>query len=634
VIIQTRSAAARAALKQALLAHGDVIEAEHPSLNALTVKLHGDDLGALDLDPTVTTISSDAEVTVTGALKLTKTAAQRKGGRESGKSSAFNDRALLPPTLRQTLGVDTLPYTGEGIGIAIVDSGIYPNRDLSDNIAGFWDFTKGGVPAYPYDDYGHGTHVAGLIASSGELSNNEFRGVAPDVRLYGFKVLDKNGRGKSSDVLKALDFIIANHAALRIDVINMSLGHAILEPAATDPLVQAVQRAVKSGLVVMVAAGNVGVGSTGTIGYAGILSPGNAPSAVTVGATDTRDTAAHGDDRVAWFSSRGPTWFDGFAKPDIVAPGVGLISDVPLRGTLAGAYPQIITTAKGGVKRFAVLSGTSMATAVATGIAALVLQAERAEHCESLGSRPLAPNMTKAMLQFSALPVLDDSGNEVETLAQGTGEINAGGSTLLARAYDTATRHWARYISPATAIGGSIEAWSQELIWGTKLVSRPSLTSPTESAVIYSPAFDAEVDNIVWGTSLADNDNIVWGTAAADGENIVWGTMADVDNIVWGTNIVWATNIVWGDRIVGAMSADGTKIVWGTVASSDGENIVWGTMRADSENIVWGTMAADGENIVWGTSLRSDAENIVWGTVAGPDTDNIVWGTMLNKGVR
>ncbi len=108
----------------------------------------------------------------------------------------------------------------------------------------------------------------------------------------------------------------------------MSLGHPPYEDAATDPLDQAVEQAVQAGLIVVTSAGNYGVNpDTGQIGYAGIASPGNTPDALTVGAVMTQDTETRTDDRVAPYSSRGPTWYDGFAKPDVVAPGHKLTSD-------------------------------------------------------------------------------------------------------------------------------------------------------------------------------------------------------------------------------------------------------------------------------------------------------------------
>src|SRR5207249_7678767 len=111
-------------------------------------------------------------------------------------------------TLRDTLGLPHVATTGTptgaaGIAVAIVDSGIAPSDDFAGRITGFYDFTQGGVPTAPYDDYGHGTHIAGLIGSSGKLSNYEYQGVAPDVRLVGFKVLDRVGQGKTSTLKRS-----------------------------------------------------------------------------------------------------------------------------------------------------------------------------------------------------------------------------------------------------------------------------------------------------------------------------------------------------------------------------------------------------------------------------------------------
>ncbi len=131
-----------------------------------------------------------------------------------------------------------------------------------------------------------------------------------------------NGEGTTSNVIRAIQWAIDNRVAKSIDVINLSLGHPIYEPAASDPLVQAVEAAVRSGIVVVVSAGNVGRNpDTGVTGYAGIASPGNAPSAITVGAVRTQDTTRRTDDLMAEYSSRGPSWYDAFSKPDVVAPG-------------------------------------------------------------------------------------------------------------------------------------------------------------------------------------------------------------------------------------------------------------------------------------------------------------------------
>jgi serine protease AprX len=607
VIIQARPGS-RPALQRVLQSHGDAIQAEHPSIEALTVDLHGEDLASLDADPSVVSVSSDAEIRSLGA--------QHRRGHFTRKWNPVE-------VLRETLGLKTVPFKGNGISVAVVDSGLDGTRDLLPNIAGFWDFTRGGIATRPGDEYGHGTHIAGLIASTGVESNEQYEGVAPAATLYGFRVLDDKGRGRVSDVVTALEFIVANKQssapdAFKIDIINLSIGHPIYEPASTDPLVRAVEKAVHAGIVVVTAAGNVGLDSEGDVGYSGITSPGNAPSAITVGAVDTNNTLSISDDEVAAFSSRGPTWFDGFAKPDLVAPGVGLTSDAPRFSSLFGRFPHLRQSSSGGGD-FSKLSGTSMAAAVTSGVASLVLQASRAANQEAPA---LTPNALKAVLQYTAFQLKDSEGNAYDTLTQGTGEINAPGAIDMALAINTDMpigSPWLRVTPPpVTLLGGAMNPWSQALTWD---------------------------DNIVWGTDALSfnsaqwDDNIVWGTALGDDDNIVWGTAADIENIVWGTSATWASELVWKKRVIGSM-AENENIVWGTADGLTEENIVWGTW--DGDNIVWGT--SDGDNIVWGTAGgdnivwgTADGDNIVWGTadgdniVWGTSDDNIVWGTLVDE---
>lgn len=561
------------------------VMAEHPGLDALTIVVRGQDLAVLAAEPSVLVASTDAEVT-----------AFQHVASKPAKDAGAKTREVL---LREALGLSPSRFSGAGINIAVVDSGIDPQSDVAPNLAGFWDFTAGGVPTPPRDEYGHGTHVAGLIASTGRDSGDQFGGLAPRSRVYGFKVLDADGRGRASDVVKALEFIVANRqsthpAAFRIDIINLSLGHPIYEPSQTDPLVRAVENAVRAGIVVVASAGNVGRRSDGLPGYAGITSPGNAPSAITVGAIDHQRTATPRDDRVALFSSRGPTWFDAHGKPDIVAPGVNLVSNASPQSALFQAHPNLLVASTTGSGSFGRLSGTSMAGAVTTGVASLVLEASRSVS----GGRPgFTPNALKAVLQYTALSLTDDQGRTYDPLTQGTGSINPDGALVLARAIDTsmpAGTPWLRgRPQPQSVIAGTIESWSQALVWA---------------------------DNIVWGTDALEfnglpwSANIVWGTQLPYASNIVWGTVG-VDNIVWGTAAEWMGSLAADDRVIGQM-VDSANIVWGTLHAA---NIVWGTLNA--ENIVWGTLV--GENIVWGTLV---GQNIVWGT-SRPQFENIVWGT-------
>jgi subtilisin family serine protease len=392
----------------------------------------------------------------------------------------------------------------------------------------------------------------------------------------------------------------------------------------TDPLTLAAKRVVEAGVVVVSAAGNFGKNAAGLPQYGGINAPGNAPWVLTVGASSTNGTAARADDTMAAFSSRGPTFLDWSAKPDLVAPGVGTVSLTDPGSTLYTTKAQFLVPGSmpTAFQPYLSLSGTSMSAPVVSGTVALMLQANPS----------LTPNAVKAILQYTA-----EQYAGYDALTEGAGFLNSLGAVRLAGFYATAQpgQHY-----PVQSM------WSKQIIWGNHVITGGVLL-PTKNAwslgTTWGVAKTDGGDNIVWGTS-GNGDNIVWGTGAGDnivwgtgdGDNIVWGTSGEGDNIVWGTgdgdNIVWGTDcggadcdgVVWGatdgDNIVWG-TGDGDNIVWGT---GDGDNIVWGT--SDGDNIVWGT--DDGDNIVWGTD---DGDNIVWGT---GDGDNIVWGTGIDGGLE
>lgn len=589
-VIITVKAGHRAEIRRALEAHGDLVKSEHPLVDALAVEVHSEDVAELGRHPWVSAVSIDATV-------------------HAGSLSVATSSGAI--ALRESLGLSQATEShgpsGSTVGVAVVDSGISPTTDLADRISGFYDFTRGGVPTAPSDDYGHGTHVAGLIGGGGTPGTRQFQGVAPEVRFVGFKVLDKTGSGRTSDLIKALEYIVANHVVLNLQIINLSLGHPIYESAKTDPLVQAVEKAAAAGLIVVTSSGNFGENDkTGQVGYTGLTSPGNAPSAITVGAAQTMGTGARGDDIVAPYSSRGPSWFDAYAKPDLVAPGHHLVSDTSVNSTL---YNQLTSSRRtAGGQSFLELSGSSMAAAVATGVAALIVDAHN--RADYPNARPLTPNLVKAILEYTATPLAG-----FDPLSQGAGEINAGGAVALSSAIDTSAAAGSRWLSTDvptfTIIGGGRASWSQEIIWGDAGLTG-NLLFETGPAWSGATVWGGDID---WGSGLAEAraSNIVWGTAGVWGRNIVWsdrligervgaaeivwGAAAGLDNIVWGT--VTTDNVVWG-------TIEGDNIVWGTVTT---DNIVWGTMTTD--NIVWGTFD---DNVVWGTARQGD--NVVWGTVA------------------
>jgi len=209
-------------------------------------------------------------------------------------------------------------YTGKGVGIAIIDTGIYPHPDFidkGDRIKVFVDFVEG--RPVPYDDGGHGTHVAGDAAGAGVLSKGLYRGPASEADIIMLKAMGETG-GKTSDIIKAINWVVKHKDEYNIKVLNMSLGH----PATNyeeDPVDIAVEEAVKAGITVVAAAGNSGP-EPGTIS-----APADSPFVIAVGAIDDKNTPARDDDEVAPFSSRGPTPV-GLTKPDVLAPGESIVA--------------------------------------------------------------------------------------------------------------------------------------------------------------------------------------------------------------------------------------------------------------------------------------------------------------------
>ena len=516
----------------------------------------------------------------------------------NGTVRAFNFRTSVQSGAffaRRLLG-----FTGAGVGVAVLDSGVTPWHDDLTNftaatypygnqrVAAFVDFVNGQVT--PYDDNGHGTHVAGIIAGNGTDSNGQKAGSAPDASIVSLKVLDAYGNGNIGNIIAALDWVVANKDAYNIRVINMSVGASIKESYWTDPLTLAAKRVVDAGVVVVAAAGNIGKNAAGEEQYGGITAPGNAPWVLTVGASSSMGTPQRDDDTMAGYSSRGPSAVDFGAKPDITAPGTGIVS-------LADPASQFYTTkaaflVPGQVSTSYVpylsLSGTSMASPVVAGTVALMLQANPS----------LTPNMVKAILQYTS-----QAYDGYDVLTQGAGFLNAMGAVRLARFYATA--------QPGDVVPMQ-SMWSKHIVWGNHMLSG-GVPLPDANAwasgVVWGAAQSLKGDNIVWGSGCGgDCDNIVWGSFNPD--NIVWGSLSR-DNIVWG-NAGGMDNVVWGNDCGGG----DCDAVWG---SSDGDNIVWGSCSL-KDNIVWGS-SFDLDNIVWGSSAD---DNIVWGSSA---LDNIVWGS-------
>jgi subtilisin family serine protease len=284
-------------------------------------------------------------------------------------------------------------------------------------------------------------------------------------------------------VIAAIDYAIAHRETYNIRVINLSVAAGVYESFRKDPLALAAKRAVDAGIVVVAAAGNLGVGGAGRVQHGTIAAPGNAPWVLTVGAANHLGTASRADDVVAAFSSRGPSVIDRSAKPDLVAPGVAIESTTDQWSALFAAHPfsRIKGTVDTASEPYLALTGTSMAAPVVTGTIALVLQANPL----------LTPNAVKAVLQFTA-----EYRSGFDPLAQGAGFLNARGAVDLARALTGRV--------PVAGLPADPVPWSRHIIWGNHRVGGGSLGAHA----------NAWMPGVTWGDAQTpDGRPIAWGTA-------------------------------------------------------------------------------------------------------------------------
>lgn len=341
--------------------------------------------------------------------------------------------SLVKADILHAQGID-----GLGVTIAIVDSGMYSGPGISqdrygtDRVRAVYDATKdyeyieGGrgkskisFAEFDIDDNGHGSHVAG-VASSGKLSDSgKYNGIAPAASLVAVKVFDAQGRGSYADVIRGIDWIVANRGKHDIDIINMSLSAQPRSHYWDDPLNQAVMAAWDAGIVVVASAGNSGPNAQ-SIGV-----PGNVPYVITVGAMTDNFTPSDGsDDRLATFSAAGPT-YEGFVKPEVVGPGGHVIGSMESTDQIALDHPGFYLGAS-----YYEMSGTSQATAVVSGVTALILQMEPG----------LSPDEVKCKLMHSAKPAVKADGTlAYSVFQQGAGMVDAQGA-VSESTYDCANR--------------------------------------------------------------------------------------------------------------------------------------------------------------------------------------------------
>jgi hypothetical protein len=603
---------------------------------------------------------------------------------------------------------------GSNVTVAVVDSGVQIDEDtlavlgpiVETNFLGQYDFLSDDDTCQSYggtyitedgycltdhtnshDGYGHGSHVTGTIWNNLlDYHTNVHLGVAPDAKILSVRVLGDDGSSSYEEVIKGIQFVVANKDSFTpgIRVINLSLSATATTPYFVDPLNRAVEKAWAAGIVVLAAAGNVGAQAET------ITVPGNDPYVITVSSVNGHRTAGYwADDSLVSWTSSGPT-LDGFLKPDILAPGMNIVSYMHNPGDLEEAAYLVRNHPDYSLNTSLFrMNGTSMATAVASGIVALML-----DHNPSL-----TPDEVKFRLNYSAQQLADRYGAISENVfRQGAGRVwapeavfgdipsgngNAGMdiNADLNHGWDTPEElyhHYEGFVQKTLSEDGSVylyyvinddgtglalgmaDALTGEWLSGAEIQQRSSFgaqgVAVWDGGEIYwsggliiwdgGDLFDAS-GNVIWddgslvyvdGALFDPSGNLVWsdgdlfdaaGKMVWSGGNMVWSG----GNMVWsGGDMVWSGGQLFDEN--GVQIGDGTGLIWsGSQLFDMNGNLVWeaGDLFDAAGKMVWsgGNMVWSGGKMVWsGGKMVWSGGKMVW------SGGNMVWsgGKMVWSG--
>jgi serine protease AprX len=526
------------------------VEREFTIIPAVQAQLPSSNLATLIKNPSVESISLDAPVVSTGFVEV------------SNLATAYPYAVNAPAVWNATT-----PRTGEGVTVAVIDSGVSQagNADFQGTLGAdrfLADVAINNTTLNTNDGYGHGTHVAGIIGGDGDRLAGKYIGIAPRAGLIDVKIADDLGNATVGDAIAGVEWVVDHKDAYNIRVLSLSLHSAVAQSYKTDPLDGAVEAAWLQGVVVVVAAGNMG-NVPDAVSYA----PANDPFVIVVGASDDQGTNTRSDDVVATFSSRGRTQ-DGFDKPDVVAPGRRIVSDIDPNSILARTY----------FDRFVDLvyfrmSGTSMSAPVVSGTVALMLQQNPS----------LTPGQVKYILTKTAQPLLLDPSAKM---------VLADAATFYSGAVPEDFK--SRNLSPHRDLRRSF-------------VAKIGLVAHVLGAP--DPALEANRVGIDLsklggpGTNLSNVDwnAIQWGAiqwGAIQWGAIQWGAI-QWDAIQWG-NVKWNAiqwgAIQWGAIQWGAIQWGAIQwgaIQWDALSPTDGTSVAVAFSSSDFDSTVFDSVGFD-----------------------------------------
>ncbi len=458
-----------------------------------------------------------------------------KGKSDSdGTGNAFNRALGAEQQFQGREMTNNLGVNGQNIVVAVFDSGLAGNGDIGgDRVVEIVDFTSGSpVLSGLSDPYGHGTHVAGIVAGSGAKSAGQYAGLATEAKLLVIRVVGPDGTGYTSNLIQAIDWVIANRDRYAVRVANLSLGHPALDSYRNDPLCQAVERMVAAGIVSVVSAGNLGKLDQQPEIWGGISSPGISPAVITVGAVNTQGTVSHSDIISTTYSSRGPT-IDGIFKPDLVAPG----NRIP---SLRASNSHLGDQAELRIDRdYMYLSGSSMAAAYVSSTVAMMLEA----------NPKLTPRMVKGLLIASAVKLVYP-----HMLEQGNGLLNVRTAVQLATALDLNTKTLSQDVEPFWDLDG-------ETVWSGGAFA-------LGDSIVYGPMTNPEIQptwgsGVLWGESLISLDSMFWTEGLFDSGSFFWSdTYIRNDSLFWTEDVFWADSLFWTSDCLWADAVAASAFFW------------------------------------------------------------------------
>jgi serine protease AprX len=572
-----------------------------------------------------------------------KTASVRsKGGKNKSKNKSKNEPLdTVFPSFIDADRVHKEGITGAGVGIAIIDSGLWGHKSLvrdtqkNSRVIAYYDAienreisldeleTRKDWKRKLRDGNGHGTHIASVIANSSKTvdefgkKTGGYNGIAPDANLIIVKAISEEGQGSYLDVIESIAYVIANKERLNIRVMNLSFGGVPMSHYWQDPINQAVMSAWQAGIVVVASAGNLGP-EPQTVSV-----PGNVPYVVTVGAmTDNYTPADTSDDFLATFSSVGPT-LEGFVEPEILAPGGHMVGIMHKKAQIALDHPEFHYQEK-----YFQMSGTSQAAAVASGVAALIIQAQP----------DLSPNDVKCRLMSSARAATGANGGLLYSVfQQGTGLINAYGAV---HSYDSGctgnSMDIALDLLQEEHYGGPAQlnddgTYSLSTMsgheWDASVESEDALAWSQDGLAAESLVWDM---GYLWNESALQDNNGTWVQEdfAINGYNWNFDALVETSGFAWDLGVDWNHSIRWDVENQGLLWTYGDVqnqgLLWTYGGEVDNQGLLWTYSVLDAQGLLWTYGGIDTQGLLWTYSFVED-QGLLWTYSGEVDNQGLLW---------